>query len=155
MNLLGIRVEPKQTTFVVIEYNEKEDKFILINDELIKVPAALDFPEKLKYIRTCVLDILREYDVSYAGIRVAESNSQNLNVTRIHIEGVIQESFASSMVENYFIGVKSSIGSRLNIKSADIKKVIEGNLSYNLSGWEKLTNNISREAALVAVGTIL
>jgi hypothetical protein len=55
MNILGIRVEPKKTTFSVISIENENYK--IINIELIKIPAALDFPEKLKYIRNCVLDI--------------------------------------------------------------------------------------------------
>ncbi|HIF9421730.1 Crossover junction endodeoxyribonuclease RuvC [Photobacterium piscicola] len=153
MKILGIRVEPKKTTFVVI--NCEGDNFTIINNECIKVPAALDFPEKLKYIRSCVLDILREYTISIAGIRIAESNSQNLDVTRLHIEGVIQEAFASSSVDKYFTGRKTSIASRLNMKPKQLELIIKGNNGYELLGhWELLKNNNAREAALVAMGAL-
>jgi len=149
-----MRVEPKQTMFVVIEYDKENERLFLINKELIKVPSALDFPEKLKYIRTCVLDILREYDIEHAGIRIAESNSQNLNITRLHIEGVIQESFASSTVKKYFAGVKSSIAARLGMKTSDLANIIDGKQSYNIEGWDELSNKTSKEAALVAIGAM-
>ena len=153
MKILGIRVEPKKTTFVVIEGQDK--KFEVINNECIKVPAALDFPEKLKYIRNCVLDILREYSISVAGIRVAEGNSQNMDVTRLHIEGVIQEAFSSSEVERYFTGRKSSIASRLGLKTKDFDELIKGKTDYeNLKSWELLGNRQSKEAALVAMGAL-
>lgn len=154
MNILGIRVEPKKTTFVVIEVNQ--EMFKVVNSELIKVPAALDFPEKLKYIRNCVLDILREYSINIAGIRVTEGNSQNMDITRLQIEGVIQEAFSSSDVEKYFTGRKTSISSRLNITTDDFDEIVKGKKAYELLyGWQLLRNPCSREAGLVAMGALL
>jgi hypothetical protein len=153
MKILGIRVEPKKTTFVVIE--SLDGKFKVINNECIKVPAALDFPEKLKYIRNCVLDILREYSISIAGIRVAEGNSQNMDVTRLHIEGVIQEAFSSSEVDKYFTGRKSSIATRLGLKTKDFDDLVKGKKDYEiLESWQLLGNSHSKEAALVAMGAL-
>jgi len=153
MNILGIRVEPKKTTFVVIEANQ--EVFKVVNNEVIKVPAALDFPEKLKYIRNCVLDILREYSISTAGIRVTEGNSQNMDITRLQIEGVIQEAFSSSDVDRYFTGRKTSISSRLCINTDDFDAMIKGKKVYDLLGdWQLLRNSSSREAGLVAMGAL-
>jgi hypothetical protein len=153
MNILGIRVEPKKTTFVVIEANQ--DVFKVVNNEVIKVPAALDFPEKLKYIRNCVLDILREYSINIAGIRVTEGNSQNMDITRLQIEGVIQEAFSSSDVEQYFTGRKTSISSRLSINTDDFDEIVKGKKVYELlDDWQLLSNTYSREAGLVAMGAL-
>lgn len=154
MNVLGIRVEPKKTTFVVLR--KTDGAFEIINSEVIKVPSALDFPEKLKYIRNCVLDILREYSICYAGIRVAESNAQNLDVTRLHIEGVVQEAFSSSDVSSYFTGRKTSIASRLNLKPKNLEAVFKGEQDFNdIINWNILSQKNSREAALVAMGAIV
>ena len=153
MNILGIRVEPKKTTFVVIEANQ--GVFKVVNNEVIKVPAALDFPEKLKYIRNCVLDILREYSINIAGIRVTEGNSQNMDITRLQIEGVIQEAFSSSDVEQYFTGRKTSISSRLSINTNDFDEIVKGKKVYELlDDWLLLRNPSSREAGLVAMGAL-
>lgn len=153
MNILGIRVQPKETVFVVIQCEDKI--FTVVNNEIIKIPAALDFPEKLKYIRNCVLDILREYSISRAGIRVAEGNSQNLDINRLHIEGVIQEAFSSSDVDSYFTGRKQSIAARLSMKPKELDDVVHGKKNFdNLNNWNILTNQNSREAALVAMGSI-
>ncbi|WP_308363963.1 MULTISPECIES: hypothetical protein [unclassified Microbulbifer] len=118
MNLLGIRVQPQKANFVVVDSSGEQSE--IINSELLKIPAALDFPEKLKYVRNSVLDIISEYSIEIAGIRVAEGNSKNLNITRLHIEGVIQEAFSSSSVGSYFVGRKSSIASRLNVSVKDL-----------------------------------
>lgn len=153
MKILGIRVEPKKTTFVVIEYENNE--FLIVNNESIKVPAALDFPEKLKYIRNCVLDILREYTISIAGICIAESNSQNVDVTRLHIEGVIQEAFSSSAVDKYFTGRKISIAAKLKMKPGELDEIFKGQKGYDpIKNWDSLSNPNAREAALVAMGAL-
>jgi len=153
MNILGIRVEPKKTTFVVINCDNEQCR--ILNSECIKVPAALDFPEKLKYIRNCVLDILREYAISVAAIRIAESNSQNLDVTRLHIEGVIQEAFSSSEIDRYFTGRKTSISARLGMKPKELDEIFKGQKEFNLlENWNSLTASTAREAALVAMGAL-
>jgi hypothetical protein len=154
INILGIRVEPKKTHFVVIT-QEADGQFTVVNDECIKVPAALDFPDQLKYVRNCVLDILREYKIAIAGIRVCEANSQNFDITRLHIEGVIQEAFSSSDVEKYFIGRKSSISARLKMKPADLDLIFKGNAGFGrVQNWGVLRASNSREAALVAIGAL-
>jgi len=153
MKVLGIRVEPKKTTFVVLEREGEHCSFI--NQECIKIPAALDFPEKLKYLRNCILDILREYSISVAGIRVAEGSAQNLDITRLHIEGVVQEAFSSSEVSNYFVGRKASIAARLGLNQTELGLIIKGDKEFGgMTNWEKLKNPCAREAALVAMGAI-
>ena len=153
MNIIGIRVEPQKSTFVVL--NKNNEDFEVINIEKIKVPSALDIPERLKYIRNCILDILHEYEIEYAGIRVAEGNTQNLNIDRLHIEGVIQEAFSSSLVKGYFVGRKKSIASRMGIKTTALDNLFKGSSAFTgISNWSQLTNNVSREAALVAVGAV-
>lgn len=153
-NILGIRVEPKKTHFIVMK-QAQDGQFAVFNDECIKVPAALDFPDRLKYIRNCVLDILREYEIEIAGIRVAEGSSQNLDITRLHIEGVIQEAFSSSDVRKYFIGRKSSIAARLGMKTGDLDQILKGTNGFEkVNNWGVLTTQNSREAALVAMGAL-
>jgi len=111
MYTIGIRAAPKAVTFAIYDSDDKK----LINVENIKVPLAFTTPDALKYIRNNLLDILREYQVSRAGVRVTESNAQRLNIERIQIEGVIQEAFASSSLNYYYIGQISSISAKIGI----------------------------------------
>jgi hypothetical protein len=76
----------------------------VLNVEDIQIPAAFEWPVALKYVRSSVLDMLREYQVGRAGVRTSEPMAQSLSVERIQIEGVIQETFASSSLEGYFAG---------------------------------------------------
>lgn len=154
MNSLGIRVEPKKVTFVVIDFTENEAD--IVNVETIKIPLALDFPAKLKYIRNTVLDIIREYNIQVAGIRIAETVSENVNINRLHIEGVIQESFSSSSVNSYFTGQLLSISKKLDINKDSYKELLKSKSKYTkINRWALCTNSESKEAALVGYGALL
>ncbi|MBF4297061.1 hypothetical protein EAY24_27850, partial [Vibrio anguillarum] len=82
-------------------YDSTDDS--IINLEQIAIPNVFETPEKLKYLRITILDIIREYEVQKAGIRLSELHpSAKPNVTRIQFEGIIQEAFASSSLQSYF-----------------------------------------------------
>jgi hypothetical protein len=132
MRTIGIRVKPRAVTFSIYD----SDTNCIVNVETIRIPEALSTPEALKYIRNNILDILREYDVQQGGIRTTEPSAQTLSIDRIQIEGVIQESFASSKLIKYFIGHISNISSRVGINRADFKRYVEGDLDYVIiEGW--------------------
>ncbi len=59
MRILGVRAAPKVTSFVVYCTNESALKCV----DVIKIPSTLDTPEKLKYVRNNILDILNLYNV--------------------------------------------------------------------------------------------
>jgi hypothetical protein len=75
VNTLGIRVKPCSVIIAVYDF----DNSLIINVEDIKIPKALPTPEALKYVRNSVLDILREFNIEKAALRIVESNSQTLN----------------------------------------------------------------------------
>jgi len=134
-------------TFVVYESSSEE----VLNIEDIRIPTAFAAPDALKYIRNNLLDILREYGVERAGIRTTESNAQSMNITRIQIEGVVQEAFASSALKGYYVGQISSISARLKIDRPDFKKYIDGTKDWGVENWASLTKE-QREALLCAIG---
>jgi hypothetical protein len=152
MRSLGIRVTAKAIHFAIVEKNE--NRFSIINVELIKVPQALDFPSRLKYIRNTVLDILQEYSIPFAGIRVVESNSKNISFERLQIEGVIQEAFASSCITSYFTGQMQSISRNISITTETYKEITTNRDSTFpiLESWELCKDKDHKEAALVALG---
>ncbi|HCI6472889.1 TPA: hypothetical protein NPO82_001464, partial [Klebsiella quasipneumoniae subsp. quasipneumoniae] len=85
----------------------------------------MDIPEKLKYVRNNILDILRFYNVEVAAIRVAESNSRNLNIDRLYIEAVIQEAFSSSEVKKYITIRQNGIKSSLKLSQDDYNSFLK------------------------------
>ncbi|EGR3959948.1 hypothetical protein DDN39_18590, partial [Vibrio cholerae] len=125
----------------------------IINLEQIAIPNVFETPEKLKYLRITILDIIREYKVQKAGIRLSESHpSAKPNVTRIQFEGIIQEAFASSSLQSYFRGTIVTIASLLERRSLEIKPLIDGTQTIeHLDDWAAYSTE-ERESILAAMG---
>lgn len=148
MKTIGIRVEPSALTFVIFDTEANS----IINVEKIKIPKALAVPQSLKYVRINLLDVLREYEVEQAGIRVTESNSQTLNIPRIQIEGVILEAFSSSSLKKYVCGQISSLSKLLGFDRADFKRYVDGTLTYaEVENWDSFSK-VEKEACFAAIG---
>lgn len=149
MRTIGIRAAPKVVTFVVLDSDDNQ----VINIEDIRIPAAFMPPDALKYVRNNLLDVLREYQIERAGIRVTEPSAKTLNIFRVQLEGVIQEAFASSSLEAYYIGQISSISSRIGIDRSDFKSYVDGGKTWEVEGWSELGKE-QREAFLCALGAL-
>jgi hypothetical protein len=149
MITIGIRAAPTVVTFAVYDSVAKA----MVNIEEIKLPAAFTTPDSLKYLRSNLLDILREFKVQKAGVRAIEPSAQNPSIARIQIEGVIQEAFASSELVAYYVGHISSITSRLGIERSAFKPLVEGDKEYPVENWKELSKE-EREAVLCAVGAV-
>lgn len=146
MITIGIRAAPGVVTFAVIDTDDNS----VINVEKIKIPAAFEQPDALKYVRSNLLDILREYHVERAGIRVTESIADG-SAERIQLEGVIQEAFASSELKGYYVGQISSISSRVGIDRDRFKPMVAGIEDPGVENWGAMTKE-AREAVLCAMG---
>lgn len=145
---LGVRASPSEVTFCVLD----PEKRTIRNISSIVVPKALSTPEQLKHIRLHILDILREYKVTHAGIRTLEATAQSVPVTRVQIEGVIQEAFASSDIQSYYVGQISNISAKAGIPRTDFKPLVDGSKTLEgFDGWEDLSKE-EREASLCAMG---
>lgn len=147
MRCLGIRAAPTVVTFAVYDHSQKK----ILNVEEIRIAAAFDVPDKLKYLRNNLLDVLREYRIEKAGVRVTEPSAQQADTFRIQMEGVIQEAFASSDLAHYYVGHISNISSKIDIPRADFKKYIDGELDWDMENWSELSK-VEREAVLCAIG---
>jgi hypothetical protein len=152
MITLGIRAEPTQATFAIYDSELKS----IINIEKIIIPAVLSKPEQLKFARNTILDILREFKVNCAGVRVTEGNAQNKDTGRLFLEAIFMESFASSNISSYFIGRKTSISSKLNISIQEYNEIVTGNANIkNTTGWPTTKIQPPREAIMVAMAAAL
>jgi len=134
-------------TFAIYD-STKDD---VVNVEEIKIPAAFDIPESLKYLRNTILDILREYEIVAAGVRATEPSAKKMSLARIQIEGVIQETFASSSLKAFFVGHIATISSKIGIPRSDFKRMIDGEIAPAVAGWAAMTP-AKREAILCAKG---
>ena len=148
MRTIGIRVAPKRVTFVVYDTDACE----IINVEGVNVPKAMETPEQLKFVRNTILDIIRQYGVKQAGIRVTEGNAQSFSIERIELEGVIQEAFASSELESYFCGQIARIAGKLGIPRTQLKSYLDGEADYpTVENWAGHSKE-EREAIVAAMG---
>ena len=152
---IGIRVAPREVHYAVVENaSEHSEEHELLTNGSVVVPSALDFPAKLHFIRTTMLDIMAEYRVRRAGIRLTESTAKGVSVERLNLEGVIQELLCSSTVEAYFAGPIAAIAARLGEKDRSrIKEYFEGSSFLGLDGWSGLSRE-QRESIVTAVAAV-
>lgn len=147
---IGIRVTPSTLYFSIVSYENEVLEIIVIDK--INNPKALNIPEQLKFLRNTLCDIINEFSITNACIRITESNAQSISIPRIYIEGVIQELFASSTIIKYYVGQISSISANLGIDRAKFKPYAEGKevfseidnwKAYSLEERESLMSSIS------------
>ena len=144
---IGFRATPTDVRFAVFD----GDRRSVVNIEILRIPTAFSGPEGLKFIRSNVLDILREYEVAYAGIRTTEPSAQSIDLRRVQVEGVIQEAFASSTLKGFYAGPIAIIAHRLGIDRTRFKPMVAGENDLGVDGWADMATN-SREALLAAIG---
>ncbi|MDT4871300.1 hypothetical protein [Pseudomonas sp. Q1-7] len=148
MITIGIRAEPKKVTFAIFDSEKNKIK----NLEEIVIPTTFSLPEQLKFLRNTLLDIAREYGVEAAGVRIAESSSQNQSNERLYLEAVAMESFASSTIKSYYAGRKTGICSRLEITTKLFDEIVGGRDPFaDVKGWPSNKSVVSREAILIAM----
>ena len=149
---IGIRVTPSVVFFSVVTYENEELEITLIDK--INIPKALNVPEQLKFLRSTLCDIINEFSITNACIRITESNSKSINITRIYIEGVIQELFANSTIINYYIGQISNISANLGIERASFKPYAEGKEVFmNIEHWDRFLLE-QRESLMSAISAL-
>ncbi len=147
MITMGLRAAPKCVTFAIFD----GDAQAVVNVEDIQIPAAFQWPVALKYVRSSVLDVLREYQVSRAGVRTTEPMAKSISIERIQIEGVIQEAFASSSLDGYFAGPIAVVSAMLRIDRAAFKPMTkEGRNDMRIDGWQEFSE-VRREAVIFAM----
>ncbi|MDQ8092541.1 MULTISPECIES: hypothetical protein [Bacillus amyloliquefaciens group] len=151
MKSIGIRVEPSEIYYVILEL-EDGGNFRFLPQKLV-LPKALndDIPKQLSFIRNTLFSIICEYDIQYAGLKTTEGLAQTPSVFRMNIEGVIQELFADSTIKTYFAGTYNSIAARVSNSSTTIKESCKGeNNILGIDNWGDL-NQKYRECIFCAL----
>lgn len=151
MRTLGIRVCGDKIYLCIIDKFDKE----LILDKII-LPPFFDFPRQLKYLRFNLIDILAEYNISHVSIKVVEYTAKKVNAKRCFIEGVIQESLATSNILDFTIENLKGLSKKLSISSNEYKNLINNQNIFvkyiNDLGFEiDSTDKEKRESVLLAL----
>lgn len=153
MRSIGLRAAPSSVTFAVVEMVEGRE-IRVINIESIHAPAALHRPDALKYLRNNVLDVLVQYGIEYAGLRVAEYSTNRPNPERTQVEAVLQEAFASSDLRRYYVGQIATIARRVGIERGVFKPIVDGEQKFDvIENWDQLAKE-EREALLAGIGAL-
>lgn len=143
-------MQPDRIWLSVIEADHT-DRLELLVSTYLPIPQALHPPSQLRFARQAIADTIAEYDVVFAGIRLAEPIARSVDRARLHLEGVMQELLSSSSVKSYFYGPIASIARLLREPDRSvIKRYIEGSSFRGLTGWSQMTRE-QRESTLVAV----
>lgn len=151
---IGIRVYSNSSVFysVVRKIDESTLDYVTL-DELL-VPVSLSKPEQLSYTRNTLLDIIHEYEIQRAVIRLSETVRQAKlhTIERHFLEGIIQESFASSPIEKYQAGRIAELSRLLGIKREDFKPIAQGEKAPSSfpENWKKLSTE-KRESTMAAI----
>lgn len=145
MSSIGFRASPSKVVFALLD----DQKQIILLDA-VNVPFAFEPPDQLRFIRTTLLDVITEFGVKKAFVRVAESMAKQKSTERMNIEGVLQELVAGASVEKYMSGQISRITKLLKVQRDQFKKWIDsGDVPYEIDGWKKYSPE-QREAILSA-----
>jgi hypothetical protein len=147
---IGFRVSPNEVVFTVVESTDR-DEVEYYDPQTLVVPAALDGPDLLRFVRTNLLDVLNLYDVDRAVVKTADFHrSRSSNTTRTHLEGVIQEAVASSRAEAYLAGATPKLAPRLDLSSGAFKDYKNGDRQFaDLPDWNDWSA-AERESVLAA-----
>lgn len=148
---IGIRVTPSEIFYTVVAENDKQEGQYF--NEILIVPKALDIPRQLSFIRTTLFSLICEHNITEAGLRTAEGTAQQANVSRLNIEGVVQELFSNSTITNYFTGTLTSMASRLGTTNKKLKECCEGTNAFGVGDWNQFHKN-HRESYLAAIAAI-
>lgn len=153
MNRIGIRVEPKFIHYAIVALTEKEDSFDIVDVSHVVVPQGLLMPDRLRYLRSVFSDLFQHYQIGYAGIRLAETIAQQRSRDRIYYEAILTELIADSKLLAYFAGTKTSICSKLGIKTKEFKAAVDSHSYLNIPDWSSYKPN-GKEALLTALVTL-
>ena len=149
MNAIGIRASNSEIIFSVVDKNSDSCEILTI-DKFI-VPKALDMPDRLSYIRNSFESIIKEFNITKAGVRIQEMVQRVTNniIERIYIEGVLQELFSNSTVCFYFAGRKNTIAKLLETTPENVSSFMNGETIFNeIEGWE--TMDIKKRESIIA-----
>lgn len=150
---LGLRAHPQHVTYAVVRGDVTPP--VVTTLARLRLPFALHPPEQLAFTRTTLLDLIREFGVTSAGIRTAEPVAQRVQVFRLNVEGVIQELLGAGAVPRYFAGPLASIGGLLRIPLATVKQYASGVLALtDLASPSPATDTEDREAILTALAAL-
>lgn len=147
MKVIGIRAEPGGLTWAVVEGTREHP--ILIGADTASAPTSYDEPEALKWYRSRLSTLIKQFDAEALAIRLPESFGRQGNTEsdrrRSRLEGVLMELGAANGLI-VVAGNLKTIGTRQGV--AKPKDELAGDDLRGLD-WSSL-NAKKREAVFAA-----
>ncbi len=130
---IGIRVYSNSKIYYSI-INETDDEYVYLTISHLNIPLALNEPERLNYVRNTLLDIIDEYNIDSAVIRVQELmyGVNESTVQRFYVEGVILETLAGGDISSYKMGKIATLTSLLKIEPGAFKEYADNVKKFEL-----------------------
>lgn len=119
------------------------------------MPLSLKWPEALNFLRNTMLDLLLQYSVDNAIIRISEFGARfnKIFIDRSYIEGVLQETLASSNVKKYIAATIASFTPLLGMQRDQFKKYAADEMKFTKiptnNNWSSFSHE-ERETILIA-----
>lgn len=160
MTAIGLRVYSNSIVYYCIIEKLPDDSINYLDISQINIPLSIDRPEALSFTRNTLLDILEQYKVTNAVIRIAEYGGtiNNIAIERFYIEGVIQESLASSSVSKFLAGQIGELTRVARIPKTDFKKYASAEINFeNIPAsldWKKDLSLENRECILACIASL-
>lgn len=155
---IGFRVSPSEIYYSIIE--NKEDTYEFISISSLKIPVAIEEPQKLSFIRNTISTMLLQYKIEFAGIKLIEGNARssinNGLIFRFNIEGVLKELLSNGQTKNCFLGLATNISSILSVdksKPVEMLDMIINTDDLATDSDKKVTSDY-KEAMLVAIAAL-
>ena len=155
---IGFRVSPNEIYYAIVVH--KEENYELISISSLRIPVAIDDPQKLGFIRNTVSTILLQYGIQFAGIKLIEGNARasinNELIFRFNVEGVLKELLSNSTTKNCLLGLTTNIAAILKIEKAKSAEMLDS--VWNIEGIKtdsgKKIIAEHKEAILVALAAL-
>ena len=149
---IGIRVVSDEKVLLCVVERKDDGSFSEPRIVKIVMPQALTDPEQLSYLRNAFIDVLNQYRVTCAAIRIPEpppvkTKTTNTIIRRTYIEGVLQEALAGSKVTKLIPGRIANFKRLLGLEVGEFLSIVEGVDKFRIPGWSKFSSE-EREAIL-------
>lgn len=155
---IGFRVSPAEIYYAIVENREGTYEFISISS--LKIPVAIEEPQKLSFIRNTISTMLLQYNIEFAGIKLIEGNARsainNALIFRFNIEGVLKELLSNGRSKNCFLGLATNIAATLEIEKAKPAEMLDVliNTEDLRTDNDKVVSADYKEAMLVALAAL-
>lgn len=149
MSVIGFRCFTDGFSFVVLQGTQQEPQ--VIENNRFSFPRDKSWCGKLAWLRMQVMELLRQHDITSAGIKNQEPFAPRKSLDRSEVEGIIKETVYSVVGCDCNGRIKSQLKRDIEGFTRSARYLGEVLVSR---GLEELDNDTYRDAALSAIAEL-